>query len=70
MDDALYYVIAVALILWGIYQAKNPEKALEKRFPMMEIPLRTIDLTRRVGVGLAVAGGIWLIYMLVCLVMG
>jgi len=64
-DRLLWIVISLGLMLWGIYQSKNPEKALEKRFPMIDIPARTIELTRIVGIILAVVGGIWLIWLLV-----
>lgn len=53
---------SAALLYWGLHQRRNPRKVLEKRFPMTEIPEQTVETTRWVGLILAVAGGISLLY--------
>ncbi len=63
-------IAATLLLIWGIRQARDPEKVLRRKYPMVDIPEEAFRTARWVGIVMAVAGGILLVWNLVYHLLG
>ena len=61
VNDLFFWLLGIIMLWSGVKQVKDPYEVLQKRFPGNEIPMETIETTKKIGYHLTVLGVIFLI---------
>ena len=61
VNDLFFWLMGVLMVGYGVKQANDPYTSQKKRYPATEIPMETVELTRKIGIGMTVLGILFLV---------
>lgn len=61
VNDLFFWLLGVIMLWSGVKQVKDPYEVLQKRFPGNEVPVETIETTKKIGYVLSVLGVLFLV---------
>ena len=61
VNDLFFWLLGIIMLWSGVKQVKDPHEVLQKRFPGNEVPMETIETTRKIGYVLTVLGILFLV---------